>query len=130
MTGNNLTYALIPRLSRCILSHRSSRLLARRDYFIIFLGAAGWELYVRYIPQVRIFSVVILTRWSAVPNDDALARRPDGGSCGAALHSDGCARNGTHSISARWSMRRRCRGDAAVRQIFAGPNLLIPRNFS
>ncbi|EGI64746.1 hypothetical protein G5I_06936 [Acromyrmex echinatior] len=65
-----------------------------------------------HLTGAEIFSVVILTRWSAVPDDDALARRPDGGSCGAALHSGGCARNGTHSISARWSMRRKCGGDA------------------
>lgn len=49
--------------------------------------------------------VIILTRWSAAPNDGALAHRLGRGrSRGAAPHSGDCAREGIHSISARWSM--------------------------
>lgn len=116
MTGNNLTYALIPRLSRGILSHRPSRSLARRDYFIIFVAGRG---IVRARDSARIrrcdsppslLRTLILTRWSAVPDDGALARRPGrGGSRGAAPHSGDRARESTHSISARRSMRRRRR---------------------
>lgn len=54
--------------------------------------------------------VVILTRWSAAPDDNALACRPDGRgrSRGAAPHSGDRARESTHSSSARRPMR----GDA------------------
>lgn len=53
MTGNNLTYALIPRLSRRILSHRPSRSLAA-----IILFSPSNERLAREKPQVRSFVVI------------------------------------------------------------------------
>lgn len=108
MTGNNLTYALIPRLSWGILSHRPSHSLARSPRLYYFHRRMILTRFRHEIRQVRSF-IVILTCWSAMLDDTALARRPGrGGFRGAAAHSDDRAHEGIHSISAQWSMQRRC----------------------